>query len=123
MATGQISASFDIVLSGDLTGPANFTASRSFTLTSIEATNQAAGASTLDITFAGVRATALGNGATGIGVVQAQSVQGPCGPVGGLAANAACAAGAAVIVTGGAATVSKAVLRCIANPATPITVT
>ena len=123
MATGQISASFDIVLSGDLTGPANFTASRAFTLTSIETTNVAGGATTLDITFAGVRATALGNGGTGVGVVQAQAVTGACAPVGVLDANSACAAGAAVIVTGGTANVSKAVLRCIGNPATAIPVT
>ena len=123
MATGQISAAFDIVLSGDLTGPANFTASRAFTLTSIEATNIAGGANTLDITFAGVRATSDGNGATGIGVVQAQAVIGPCCAVGVLPANAGCAAGAAVIVTGGDVNVSKAALRCIANPATAIPVT
>ena len=123
MATGRISASFDIVLSGDLTGPANFTASRAFTLVAIEATNTNAGASTLDITFAGVRATAGANGATGVGVVQAQAVTGPCAPVGVLDAQAGCAAGASVVVIGGAATVSKVVLSCIANPATAITVT
>ena len=122
MATGQISASFDIVLSGDLTGPANFTASRSFRVVSIEATNTAAGASTLDLTFAGTAVTATAAGVSGQGIVQAQSVQGPCGPVGVFPANAGCAAGAAVIATGGAAAVSKLVLRCIANPATPITV-
>jgi len=123
MATGRISSSFDIVLSGDLTGPANFTASRSFTLVALEATNTAAGASTLDITFAGTRATAGANGATGVGIVQAQSVTGPCAPVGVLDAQSNCAAGAAVIVTGGAAAVSKAVLSCIANPSTAIPIT
>ena len=123
MATGQISATFEIVLSGDLTGPANFTASRSFTVVSIEATNTNAGASTLALTFAGTAVTATAAGVSGQGIIQAQSVMGPCAPVGVLEANAGCAAGAAVICTGGAATDSKVVLSCIANPATAIPVT
>ena len=123
MATGQISASFTIVISGTGAGAGTFTASRPFTLVSIQSTNSAAGASTCDITFAGVRATAGNNGATGVGVIQARSVAGPNGPVGVLEANAGCAAGAAVVVTTAAATDTKIAMRCIANPATAIPVT
>ena len=123
MATGQISASFDIVLSGIGAGSGTFTASRSFTLTSIQATNTNNSPSTCDITFAGVRATAGANGLTGVGIIQNRTVTGPNSPVGVLDANSGCAAGAAVVVTTAAATDTQFALRCIANPATAIPVT
>jgi hypothetical protein len=116
MATANISSTFDITLAGaDFNVAKTFTAPRAFTVVAVEATNTAGGPGTLTITNAGANLTAQTDGTAGAGIVQAQAVGGPNMPVGVFAANATVAAGAAIVVTASAVTITKVVLRCTAS--------
>lgn len=120
MATAGICNTFDITFSGaDLNVKKSITAPRALTIVGIEATNIAAGASTVTVekTVSGTSTTITGTTAAppvaGAGVVQAQAVAGPVSEVCVIDANAAVPAGATISVTTGAATVTKVVLKCI----------
>ena len=130
MATGQISAAFQIVITGpaDLTGNNLFSVARPFTVTGITCFNAAAATATLTCTgaTAGVftaitaapptaGAAVIGSNATGAGGEPTQKAA-------VFAANCAIGAGEVITLTASAVTVTTATIDCIANPATAITV-
>ena len=134
MATGNISSTFDIAVtgsgglnaSGDLTGVNTFVAARSFTIIGVSTNNIAAAASTLNILNGALECcgTTAQPPVAGAGVVQTQAnsfgATATVTIVGG--ANCNVAAGATVTVTAGHVTVTRVILHCIANPSTTFTV-
>ena len=117
MATATISSTFDIVVIGpaDLNVAKVITCPRPFQVVGCSATNEAAGASTLNLvgSIAG-QFTTDGAGAVGLGVVQAQAVAGPMMPVGVLRATNI-SAGETITLTTGHVTVIKVVLHCVGS--------
>ena len=131
MATGQISAAFQIIIigPGDLNVAKTFSVARPLTVTGATVFNGAAATGTLTL----VGATAgtfsantgappaagdaiIGSNATGVGGEPTQNAA-------IFAANSALLAGEVITLTASATTIQSVVLDCIANPAAAITVT
>ncbi len=127
MATGAISSTFDITITGsnglnvagDLTGVNTFVAPRDFTIVGVSCNNIAAGATTLNILNGLLECcgTTAAPPVAGAGVVQTQAnafgATMTVTIVGG--ANCNVAKGAVVTVTAGAADVTRVILHCVAN--------
>jgi len=127
MATGAISSTFDITITGnngpnaagDLNVTKTFTAPRAFTIVGVSCNNIAAGASTLIILngVLNVCGTTAAPPLAGTGIVQTQAnafgASQTVTIVGGTNCNVA--AGAVVSVTTGAATVPRVILHCVAS--------
>jgi len=131
MATGQISAAFQIIIigPGDLNVAKTFSVARPFTITGCKVFNAAAAAATLTLAGAtagtitsdtdappAAGAAVIGSNATGAGGEPTQNAS-------IFAANSGILAGEVITLTASAATIQNVVLDCIANPATAITVT
>jgi len=128
MATGAISSTFDIVITGsggpiatvgDLNAAKTFTATRAFTIVGVSVVNAGAGQTTLIILNGALNvcATSAAPPLPGTGIVQSQAngfgASGTVTIAGG--ANCDVASGAVVTVTAGAASVSRVILHCVAS--------
>lgn len=125
MATGSISSTFDIIITGnngvnaagDLNVAKTFTAPRAFTIAGVSCNNIAAAATTLNIlnVAAEVCGTTAAPPVAGAGVVQSQAngfgATQTVTVVGG--ANCNVAAGAVVSVNAGQTTVTQVILHCV----------
>jgi hypothetical protein len=127
MATGAISSTFDIVITGsggpnaagDLNVAKTFVTSRAFDIVGVSCNNIAAGASTLIVLNGALNVcgTTAAPPVAGTAIVQAQAdafgASQTVTIVGG--ANCNVAAGATITITTGDATVPRVILHCVAS--------
>ena len=127
MANGNISSTFDIIVTGsgglnaagDLNAAKTFTAPRAFTIIGVSTNNIAAAASTLNILNGALECCGTGANPPVPGQADVQAQAAAIGTaatvtiVGG--ANCNVAVGAVVTVTAGHATVTRVTLHCVAN--------